>query len=183
VPRDRIIKALTHLEESGDLELKPSGIRHRYRLCADAERRDPATISEHMVELFAKRERKDSERLQLVMNLAQTPECLTRHLMSYFGEELGRDCGHCGNCLSKTKLERSIPKSPKRKITVEHVAAIQALMDEKHAALRAPRQIARFVCGITSPAASRDRLTRKDAFGMLQGFPFSEVLEQCESMV
>ena len=180
--RDRIVKALSMLEESGDVQLKPSGLRHRYRLCADAAKRDPDQLSERMVLLFAQRERKDAERLQLVMNLAQTAGCLTRHLMSYFGEELGRDCGHCGNCLAKTKEQRVIPKSARLRITTEHVGAIQALMDENHASLRAPRQLARFLCGITSPAASRDRLTRKDAFGLLQGFPFADVLDQCESM-
>lgn len=182
VPREHIVKALSMLEESGDMQLKPSGIRHRYRLCADACKRDPDQLSERMVQLFAKREQKDAERLQLVMHLAQTTDCLTRHLMRYFGEELGRDCGHCGNCLAKTHEPRVIPQSAKCKITTEHVGAIQALMDQNHAALRAPRQVARFLCGITSPATSRDRLTRHDAFGLLQGFPFAEVLDQCESM-
>ncbi len=181
--RERIVQALAMLEESGDIELKPSGLRHRYRLCGAADKRDPDQLSDRMVELFAKREKKDAERLQLVMDLVQDTGCLTRHLMLYFGEELGKDCGHCGSCNAKTDKPRIIPKSKKRLITVEHVGAIQALMDENHSALRAPRQIARFLCGISSPAVLRDRLTRKDAFGLLQGFPFDEVLDQCESMV
>ena len=181
--RERIVQALAMLEESGDIELKPSGLRHRYRLCGAADKRDPDQLSDRMVELFARREKKDAERLQLVMDLVQDTGCLTRHLMRYFGEELGKDCGHCGSCIVKTDKPRIIPKSKKRIITVDHVGAIQALMDESHSALRAPRQIARFLCGISSPAVLRDRLTRKDAFGLLQGFPFDEVLDQCESMV
>jgi ATP-dependent DNA helicase RecQ len=38
------------------------------------------------------------------------------------------------------------------------------------------------LCGLTSPATSRDRLGKHDAFAMLEGFPFQKVLEQCESM-
>lgn len=181
--RERIIKALTYLEESGDIELKPSGIRHRYRLCGETEKRDPGALSQHMVHMFAERERKDAERLNLVMELAATPSCLTRHLLRYFGEDLEQDCGHCGSCLHPRKNAQVIPRTPDRIITTDHVAAIQALIAEGHAALRAPRQVARFLCGITSPAVSRDKLTRKDAYGLLQSYPFQQVLDQCESMM
>ena len=181
--RERIIKALTYLEEAGDIELKPSGIRHRYRLCGEPAQRDPAVLGQRMQHLFAERERKDSERLTLVMDLAATPGCLTRHLLRYFGEDLPQDCGHCGSCLHPRKDSQVIPRTPDRLITTSHVAAIQALIAEGHAALRAPRQVARFLCGITSPATSRDKLTRKDAFGLLQSHPFQQVLEQCESMM
>lgn len=181
-PRERIIKALTYLEESGDIELKPSGLRHRYRLCGEAERRDPGVLGQRMQHLFAERERKDAARLDLVMSLAADPGCLTRHLLRYFGEDLDHDCGHCGSCAKPGTEPRVIPQSPGKNITTEHVEVIQALMAEGHAALRAPRQVARFLCGITSPATSRDRLTRHDAFGLLQSFPFQQVLAQCESM-
>ncbi len=74
---------------------------------------------------------------------------------------------------------RAIARSPEPPITVEQ---IQSLIDEGPA-LRAPRQIARFLCGITSPATTRDRLTKNDAFGLLDHHPFQKVLEQTESMM
>jgi ATP-dependent DNA helicase RecQ len=43
--------------------------------------------------------------------------------------------------------------------------------------VRAKRQLARFLCGISSPAVTRDRLTRHDAFARLESIPFSKVLE------
>jgi len=180
-PRERIIKALTFLEEAGDIELKPSGMRHRYRLCEDASQRDPATLAAKMVKMFAEREAKDAQRLQLVVDLANDSGCLTRHMLRYFGEDLEADCGHCGSCAERKAEPRALPQSQRRTITIDHVSAIQALRDENHAALRAPRQIARFLCGISSPATSRDRLTRHDAFGLLQQHPFADVLAQCES--
>ena len=182
-PRERVVKALTWLEEAGEIELKPSGIRHRYRLCADASIRQPGDLARRMVEMFAQREAKDAERLERVLSLARDPECLTRHLLRYFGEDLEADCGHCGSCLNeRSSTPRAIPVAATRQLTTEHVAAIQALIAENQAALRAPRQLARFLCGITSPAVSRDRLTRHDAFGLLQEHPFQQVLNQCESM-
>ena len=181
-PRERIIKALTFLEEAGDIELKPSGIRHRYRLCDDASQRDPTTLSARMVKMFAEREQKDAQRLQLVVDLAAESGCLTRHMLRYFGEDLEADCGHCGSCAEQKTEPRELPQSARRVISIEHVEAIQALRAENYAALRAPRQIARFLCGISSPATSRDRLTRHDAFGLLQSHPFADVLAQCESL-
>jgi ATP-dependent DNA helicase RecQ len=36
--------------------------------------------------------------------------------------------------------------------------------------------LARFLCGIRSPATTRDRLVRHEAFGLLAGVPFAEIL-------
>ncbi|WP_254053747.1 RecQ family zinc-binding domain-containing protein [Singulisphaera sp. GP187] len=33
-----------------------------------------------------------------VLEFAQEGGCLTRALLSYFGEELEEDCGHCNRC-------------------------------------------------------------------------------------
>jgi len=42
--------------------------------------------------------------------------------------------------------------------------------------------VTRFLCGLTSPAASRARLGRHEAFACLERLPFAEVLEQVEVM-
>jgi ATP-dependent DNA helicase RecQ len=43
-------------------------------------------------------------------------------------------------------------------------------------ALGAPRQRARFLCGLTSPATTRAKLTRGPLFGSLGARPFADVL-------
>jgi ATP-dependent DNA helicase RecQ len=122
-----------------------------------------------------------------VLELAAYRGCLTRWLLRYFGEELPEDCGTCTSCLERqkkvaTEASRELPQSPVPAISLEDVATIQGLMNARHASLHSPRQLARFLCGITSPATSRERLTRNDAFGMLDKVPFSDVLAQTESM-
>ncbi len=186
-PRERIMSALTWLQEAGEIELKPSGARQRYRLCDERERRDPAVIATKMQELFTKRETKDVERLRQVLELAGHRGCLTRWLLRYFGEEMAEDCGQCTSCLehakgSTTAEPREIPRSAVPDITVEDVSAIRALMDEVHAGLRTPRQLARFLCGLSSPATIRARLTKHDSFGLLEKIPFADVLAQTETM-
>ena len=182
-PRERIFKALNWMEEAGEIELKPSGMRHRYRLCGDASKRQPEVLTQRMQKLFQIREVKDAERLDKVMALAADPTCLTRHMLRYFGEDLEQDCGHCGSCNDKPTAPRVIPRSGKPAITVQQVEAIQGLVAQGHAALRAPRQVARFLCGISSPAVSRDRLMKNNAFGLLERYPFNDVLAQTESMM
>jgi ATP-dependent DNA helicase RecQ len=48
-------------------------------------------------------------------------------------------------------------------------------VNEKHAALGTPRQLARFLCGMSSPASTRARLYLNDAYGLLSDLPFAEV--------
>jgi len=181
-PRERVASALQWLQEAGEIQLKPSGLRHRYRLCGDAGKREPAQIATRMVELFSQRESNDTRRLERILAYASEPGCLARHLLRYFGEDLTADCGHCGSCSAPLAAPRIIPRTQEPKLSTEDIAVIQGVHAERHAALRAPRQLARFLCGITSPATSRDRLTRHDHFGHFQGYSFQVILEQCESM-
>ena len=178
----KIRRALNHLSEIGDLVVKPAGLRHGYRLSHE-HTRDIGEISTRLQGLFARRERGETERLDLVTKYCETDGCLTRSLVSYFGEEMAEDCGHCSNCLSPPDGPSELPCSLRDEITADQVAVVMELIGEKHAALRRPRQLTRFLCGITSPAASRARLNQHDAFGMLSEVPFQTVLAQAEAML
>jgi ATP-dependent DNA helicase RecQ len=203
--RERIIQALTHLETHGDLVLKLSGIRHAYRRLKEPQ--DLAALTERMQELFLRREQQDLDRLQQVVSYAEENGCLNQHLLGHFGEQMVGGCGHCANCLqgdSASKVDPAsspvdpasclIPESPSPDLTEEHAATIHALLTAKHAPLRTPRQLARFLCGLTSPATSRAwytpggskkraRLTTHDAFALLNNHPFADVLAYCESVI
>jgi len=178
--RERVLKALTYLEEAGDIAIKPSGLRHRFRLLSGAKERSPHELATWLYGLFTAREKKDLARLDGIMDFASTPGCLTRRLVAYFGEAMEADCGHCGRCVGDKAS--TPPRSEQWEISMTGISAIQSLRAEGHAALRSKRALARFLCGITSPAVSRDRLTRHDSFGMLESLPFSEVLAHLETL-
>ena len=55
-------------------------------------------------------------------------------------------------------------------------ALVDAVRAEGHAALREPRALARFLCGLSSPAFTRARLGRHPRFGALEEWPFASVL-------
>lgn len=179
-PRERILKALSHLEESGDIEMKPAGLRHKFRLLDGSGVRSPREIATWLCELFSKREAADLQRLDGIVKFAEEPGCATARLLAYFGESLPSPCGHCGRCAGEPATR--LPGSPPREISLADLKAIQALRNEGHAALRGKRPLARFLCGISSPATARDRLTRHDAFGLLEGVPFLELREHLETL-
>lgn len=150
------------------------------------------SLTRSMQELFAVREARDLERLQAVLDFAADRGCLTRRLLAYFGEDVGLAKGgepltRCGTCTSCEDLgpaaaqasvatAREIPASSAPEITAAQAAVIENLVAEDRQSLRTPRQLARFLCGLTSPATSRERLGRHAAFGLLARIPFATVL-------
>ncbi|MBB5350306.1 ATP-dependent DNA helicase RecQ [Haloferula luteola] len=174
--RERIVAALTYLEEAGDVILKKSGVRQGYRLLREDMRvRD---VADRLEARFHQREQADLDRLRQVVDLVEGAECLTAGVTRHFGEVL-RNCGHCDRC--RGRLATPLPRSPWPEPSFEDLECIQQLRNEQHAALKSPRQLARFLCGISSPAAQRARLTRHDAFGLLERMPFDQTLALCET--
>jgi ATP-dependent DNA helicase RecQ len=172
VSRDRIVAALAAIEAAGDAALSLSGVRHAYRMKNDPG--DLRQLAARYAEMFRRREQADLERLGQVVGLSARRGCLTAYLTRHFGEKLTAPCGHCDRCrgLPAATLKRSTP----RRVGDEEWGRIRRIADAGHPALGSPRQLARFLCGMSSPASMRARLNRHDAFGMLADLPFSEVL-------
>ncbi|MDB4436019.1 C-terminal helicase domain-containing protein, partial [Akkermansiaceae bacterium] len=189
-PVEKIRKFINDLEDIGDLFVKPSGVRQGYRLLKKPN--DQGELSKRLIALFQRREASDLERLQQVVNHALAPDCLYQSLLSHFGEEM-KPCGHCSRCLGNIPPAK-LPSNPTPKITTDQLQIIQNLISEKHSGLRSPRSLARFLCGMTSPATSytwylpegarrKARLTSHDAYSMLEQHDFQNVLELCETQV
>ena len=171
--RLRILNALNYLEQQQMIELRVAGVRQGYRMLNVPA--DPEPVIQRMQEQFALREQRDIQRLQTVCDWAESTECQQQALVRYFGETLAAPCGQCSVCLGEK------PQLPARRRRAPDLALIQAVREENHQALASPRQLARFLCGISSPRASRARLARHPAFGSQMDAPFSEVLAACES--
>ncbi len=171
-PRPRIAADLNHLEAAGDIALNLSGVRQGYVI-----RKPPGDLSElahRLAARFQTREKADLERLRHVLGLSACRGCLTGYITRHFGESLPAACGHCDRCRGVPAKILRRPK-PRRPSDVE-LATVRGIAAENHPSLGTARQLARFLCGMTSPASTRARLTRHDAFGMLSDLPFAEVL-------
>ncbi len=174
-PRQRLVAALGYLEEVGDLVVQASGTRLGYRLVNRPDTLAPLCAA--LCERFQTREDNDIARIHQVLELAQHDGCVTRYILDYFGEDRG-DCGHCSHCegLPKEPLPAVAPPKP-----ITNIAAqVRQLQHEAPGALDRPRQIARFLCGLSSPAATRAKLRQHARFGLYEHIPFRQVLEAVE---
>ncbi len=175
--REKIVMLLTDLEVAGDIALTVSGVRHRYRIKKDPG--DLKILATALIEKFHHREQADLARLAKVLAISAQRGCLTAYLTKHFGQKLEQPCGHCDRCRG---LPAKTIKRPKfRHATDAELTRINALVSEKHAALATPRQLARYLCGMASPAATRARLTRKPEFSLLSDLPFATVLVSAEA--
>ena len=172
-PRERVVAAVNYLEEQGDLILQVAGVRHGYRRLREPA--DVGALTEEMARRFAERESRDIGRLNEVLAFASHDGCKTRRLLAYFGEPMEADCGHCGWC--RGHRPGPVPPPSHHPPGDAERELVNDLRRENHAALASPRQLARFLCGIPSPSASRARLTRHEHYGALADVPFRQILE------
>jgi ATP-dependent DNA helicase RecQ len=176
-PRDRIIAALNYLEEKGDLALQVAGVRQGYRRLRQPDDMDALVAS--LNERFQKREENDIARIRQVLRFAAHEGCLTQYVLAYFGEV--RDvCGHCARC--KGVEHPPLSEAAASGVSEGDLGRLRGLVDEGHEALATPRQRARFLCGITSPATTKAKLRKHPLFGACEAVPFSEVLVAVEDM-
>jgi ATP-dependent DNA helicase RecQ len=178
-PRERIIRALEVVEERGYGQLEASDVRHRFTRCAPG---DAALDAEQLVaELrtrFERREANEVRRIAQVLELVRTPSCLTNALVAHFGELRAAPCGHCSRCKAP-RVSPPVPVSPRSDSSDAPTLdrdELRELTRSQPQALGDARQLARFLCGLTSPATSRARLSRHALFGALAEWRFAQVL-------
>ncbi|MET0404375.1 MAG: ATP-dependent DNA helicase RecQ [Cystobacter sp.] len=176
-PRQRIVAALNYLEEQEVLKLQVTGVRQGYRRTRGAVA--VAALTRTMQQRFGEREQRDVRRLAQVLDFVNAEACRTRFLLAYFGEELATDCGHCDVCAGQ-RPGALPPSRGSNRPDSRDLASLEQLRAAHPDALAAPRQRARFLCGIGSPSATRARLTRHPLFGLLSEVPFQQVLARME---
>ena len=177
--RDRIVAALGYLEQQGLVELKATDVRQRYTLRA----RPPSLgeLCDTLAGRFDRREQAEAERIGRVVSLVTNDGCQVQALVGYFGETRAEPCGHCTFCL--TGRAQELPEASSKPPLDEVVdrEALQVLRSEHPQALATSRQVARFLCGLTSPASTRAKLMRHPLYGALADRPFLDVLASAAS--
>ena len=173
-PRERVIRALEYVEQQGWAELRPSDLRHRFVRLADPQ--DATRLVDDLMQRFAKREQADIARVEEVLALVTKAACQSVELARHFGEELGRPCGHCTFC--REGVAQTLPPPMPTELLPKDfdLAAFDELRRTRPDALGHPRQSARLLCGLTSPATTQAKLSRHALFGALETRRFADVL-------
>jgi len=175
--RKHIVRAMEMLEEKGVALVKAADARKRFTRLRQAE--DTDSLVDSLTSRFAQREANEIERIAAILRLVEHPGCQTNALVAHFGEIRQQPCGHCTFC--KTGQAATLPPAqPLPEIdSMVRIEQLHSLQAEHHEALGDPRQVARFLCGLTSPALSKARLMRHELFGRLEQYRFSDVMEWC----
>ena len=172
--RDRLVAALNYFAEQGWVELQVSDARQRFTRLV--ERPDRDALAAELFRRFQRREEQEVRRVAQVAELVTHEGCQTNVLLRYFGEEPAGPCGHCTYCRTGTATAFPAPPPLPPVDRALDSDAFAELCRAHPDALGHPRQQARFLLGLSSPAPSRARLTRNPLFGALDGRRFADVL-------
>lgn len=176
--RNRVIGALDWLAEKNILELKVSGVRHRYQRLKKPN--DSQHLTDQLFQRMLNRETAEINRLQQVVNLINERRCQTTTLARHFGEELQQACGHCSWCLQgQVQLSERNQKSMPDELYTE-IDTLFRETNDTPTFLSQPRPLARFLCGMTSPKIARSKLAKHTMFGITDDIPFQQVLAWAE---
>ncbi len=178
-PRAQIVRAVELMDQKGVAQVRASDVRHEFERLIEVF--DTDALVAGLMEKFAARESAEIKRIGDVLKLVECAKCQTNALVGYFGEKRAEPCGHCSFCQTKRAAQLP-PESPRAPIdevvNPEELAEVRAQHRE---ALQTPRQVARFLCGLSSPALSKARLMKHSLCGRLDCYRFGEVLLWCEA--
>ncbi|QDT12229.1 RecQ family ATP-dependent DNA helicase [Stieleria marina] len=174
--RERIVKAMDYLAERGWVEMKVSDLVHGYRWQKRID--DPKLLGDDLFDRMAQREASEVARLDDVFGLAQAAQCQADTLSSHFGDTMAEPCGRCSNCIGDGPYE--LNQTSTRSIGTSARDAVDDITRRFPDHFTTARDRARFLCGLSSPAFVRARITREGSYGVCDGIPFADVVRQLE---
>jgi ATP-dependent DNA helicase RecQ len=91
----KLTQLLGLLEEVGAADSLPGN-----KVCAPPDAPEPVKAAQAALAQYERRQVVEQSRVAMMRELAQTPSCRTRMLLTYFGEHFINPCHHCDNCHS-----------------------------------------------------------------------------------
>ena len=153
------------------VELKVSGLVHGYRQLKPID--NLGVISKSLYDRLSKLEQQELGRIDQLFALAVGTDCQAARLSAHFGQSMPEACGNCSACRGES-VDRHPAIDPPQ-IGTSAITGLAKLAIQYPAILNEPRNRAKFLCGLTSPALIRSRLTREPLYGCCSEVPFGNV--------
>ena len=174
--RARVIKALDYFQEQGWIELESKQMTEVYAVLDGGFEVEALAADLHAH--FRAHEASEIARIQAMLELFESRECLSRRLALYFGDEQAPErCGHCSVCQGRVASLPPPPELPP--LSGRDAQALCAAFVEKHRqhAGQAPSGecLTRFLCGVTTPLLSKLKARQLAGFAALEEYPYAEV--------
>lgn len=174
--RARVVKALEYFQEKGWIELESKQMTEVYTLLDpnfDAE-----ALSDELHAYFKQHEGSEITRIENMLALFESRECLSQRLAIYFGDrQAPAQCGHCSVCQG---LVAQLPEPPALAPLAEiDLDARCADFSQRYRQLKgdAPSAecLTRFLCGISVPVFTKLKARQIPGFASLEAYPYAEV--------
>ena len=174
--RARVVKALEYFQEKGWIELESKQMTEVYALL-DASF-DAEALSGELHAYFKQHEASEITRIDNMLALFESAECLSQRLAEYFGDrQAPQRCGHCSVCRGQVAQLPAPPAlAPRAEIDLD---ARCADFDQRYRQLKghAPSVECRtrFLCGISVPLFTKLKARQLPGFASLESYPYAEV--------
>ena len=177
--RARVVKALEYFQEKGWIELESKQMTEVYALL-DASF-DAEALSGELHAYFKQHEASEITRIDNMLALFESAECLSQRLAEYFGDrQAPQSCGHCSVCRGQVAQLPAPPAlAPLAEIDLD---ARCADFDQRYRQLKGHAPSAecrtRFLCGISVPLFTKLKARQLPGFASLEAYPYAEVRAQ-----
>ncbi|MCI0917680.1 RecQ family ATP-dependent DNA helicase [Pseudomonas stutzeri] len=177
--RARVVKALEYFQEKGWIELESKQMTEVYALL-DASF-DAEALSGELHAYFKQHEASEITRIDNLLALFESAECLSQRLAEYFGDrQAPQRCGHCSVCRGQVA---QLPAPPALAPLAEtDLDARCADFDQRYRQLKGHAPSAecrtRFLCGISVPLFTKLKARQLPGFASLEAYPYAEVRAQ-----
>ncbi|CAH1535253.1 ATP-dependent DNA helicase, RecQ family [Vibrio rotiferianus] len=174
--RSRIVAALDYFHQNGWIELESKQLTDVYSVLPATQHQE--AISQHLAELFQSKELKDIERIHTMLNLFQSPDCLSYQLAHYFADHNApTQCGHCSVCRGQVA---SFPQPQQVQPELTHLSAWVDEFVQLSPTVISNAAVARFLCGISTPIIAQLKASKLRGYGSMANVSFALVLKQVE---
>ncbi|APX93499.1 recombinase RecQ [Halomonas sp. 1513] len=179
VARARVIRALEYFSDQGWIALESKQMTEVYAITQPDL--DVQALADALFAYFRDKERAEIARLEAMLALFESEQCLSRRLAEYFGDARApQQCGHCSACRGQVaRLPGGEAPAP---LDARQVAALcQPVLDRIAATTEAPAPsvdlLTRFLTGLTTPLLTKLKARQLDGFAALEAWPYAEVRE------
>ncbi|NTV12915.1 MAG: RecQ family ATP-dependent DNA helicase [Desulfobulbaceae bacterium] len=170
--RQRIVTALEYFAEKGWIALESKQSKEVFEALAGTV--DVAALSEEISQIFMVREAHEIARLRQMLTFFTGSACFSFALAEYFGQHLSEGkCGHCSACRGE-KVILPPAKTVQPLADYDFKALTKALAGVSQERLSSVA-LARFLCGIATPALGSQQVKQLAGFGALEQYSFPEV--------
>lgn len=161
------------IHSKGLIRLQAGKLQHRVQILRVPE--DMNLLQRQLWQLVSERERSEVQRLEEMVHLATSANCVSQSVSGYFGERI-EPCNKCQRCLEGTKEADMCKSAEKRWFTPIDMTVWDAITKMEELPKK-PLSLAKFACGISSPRLRECKVTKHGLYGSLRQCGFRQVLQ------